>query len=339
MPVISAAGDAGPCLFVLKESQQPYRCITDYRTPKIDTLANHLPSSAVVAMRPEGGGVDQYNFLEWARHFVSHVKGLTTNGRKVLLIYDGYRSHMSLQVLQLFALSNIVVYTLPAHSSGKLQPLDVVAFESFKRSLNEVMYRRIDLFKEGATVFDICDMIIRAYRTTFVPHIIRYSFLRSGIWPCDDKRLMTEARPADESLQRTLTVDEMEKLLEEKRIQYADNTIGARVTVLDNGYVDTTKGTVLTSAEVLKVVTERAKVQMERKKQEELAREKRNQRSLRREERDRTAARAMQRVVDKRRADPAGMQVEEYTRGLRPMETRRAEARVRAAQNRMIGKF
>ena len=173
MPVISAARDAGPCRFVLKGSQKPYRCITADGTPKIDTLGNYLPSSAVVEMRPEGGGVDQYNFLEWARHFVSHMKGLTTNGRRVLLIYDGYRSHMSLQVLQLFALSNIVLYTLPAHSSSKLQPLDVVAFGSFKRSLNEVIYRTIDLFKEGATVFDICDMITRAYRTTFVPHIIR----------------------------------------------------------------------------------------------------------------------------------------------------------------------
>lgn len=70
MHVIAAAEEAEP-LYVFKGSQQPYRngrqkynaCISVYGTPKFNTIADHLPSSAVVAMRSEGGGVDEYNFL------------------------------------------------------------------------------------------------------------------------------------------------------------------------------------------------------------------------------------------------------------------------------------
>lgn len=54
----------------------------------------------------------------------------------MILIYDGYKSHMSLQVLELFSQNKIIVYDLPAHTSGNPQPLDVVAFSVFKSSLN-----------------------------------------------------------------------------------------------------------------------------------------------------------------------------------------------------------
>jgi len=46
---------------------------------------------------------------------------------------------MSLAVLELFQRHNVVVYALPAHTSGKTQPLDVVLFGAFKRALNNVM--------------------------------------------------------------------------------------------------------------------------------------------------------------------------------------------------------
>ena len=65
-------------------------------------------------MREENGGVDRYNFISWAQTFVLYVSDLTANNRRVLLVYDGYRSHLSLEVLELFRRNHIVVYVLSA---------------------------------------------------------------------------------------------------------------------------------------------------------------------------------------------------------------------------------
>ena len=72
-----------------------------------------------MALRLENGGVDTQNFRNWANKLVQFVAELTANDRKVLLIYDGNRANLSLEVLEIFANNNIVVYALPAHTSGK----------------------------------------------------------------------------------------------------------------------------------------------------------------------------------------------------------------------------
>ena len=50
----------------------------------------------------------------------------------MLLIYDGYRGHLSLAVLELFERNNISFYVLRDHTPGKTQPLDAVLFSVFE---------------------------------------------------------------------------------------------------------------------------------------------------------------------------------------------------------------
>lgn len=54
--------------------------------------------------------------------FVDNVNDLTENGKKILLMHDGYISHMMLCVLEMFDENSIVVYTISAHSSCYKQP-------------------------------------------------------------------------------------------------------------------------------------------------------------------------------------------------------------------------
>lgn len=110
MPIVSAAGSAGPVLYVFKGTQMPYRTVRRNSTEVTESLSPHFPRNAIVTMRPEIASVDSKNFYEWAVHFVDHVGDLTANNRKVLLIYDGCPSHMSLRVLELFRKNGIVVY-------------------------------------------------------------------------------------------------------------------------------------------------------------------------------------------------------------------------------------
>lgn len=62
-------------------------------------------------------------FRNWANKFVEFVADLTANNRKLLLIYDGYRAHLSLEVVEIFANNNIAMYALRAHTSGNTQPI------------------------------------------------------------------------------------------------------------------------------------------------------------------------------------------------------------------------
>ena len=89
----------------------------------------------------------------------------------------------------------MVVYALPAHTSGKTQPLDCVVFGAFKRKLNNVfinigMGSNIEL-----DVFHICSIIREAYDDTFTSGNIKAAFKRSGIWPLDMHRLLSVPRP------------------------------------------------------------------------------------------------------------------------------------------------
>ncbi len=72
-----------------------------------------------------------------ARKFVERVRYLINNIRKVLLIYDRYRSHMSFQAIKILSDGNVEAYALLSHTSGITQPLDVSAFAPFKHHVNE----------------------------------------------------------------------------------------------------------------------------------------------------------------------------------------------------------
>lgn len=63
MPVISAAGDAGPVLFNFYGTDLPYRNVVRGDVVRTETRFDYLPRSAVVACRQEHGGVDSVNFF------------------------------------------------------------------------------------------------------------------------------------------------------------------------------------------------------------------------------------------------------------------------------------
>ena len=105
----------------------------------VETYADVLPANSLIGMRESGGGVDTGNFRLSASHFMSTVSRLTENDSNVLLVLDGHRSHMAVDTLELLDAHNIIVSVLPAHTSGKIQPLDGTVFSTFKAALNEAI--------------------------------------------------------------------------------------------------------------------------------------------------------------------------------------------------------
>lgn len=93
-PCISASGDIGPCMYIFKGSQLPYRQILVDGIVHTQTLTSYLPRSSLVFMRPEVASVDGPSFYQFAQRFTEHVADLTSNGQPVLLTYDACRAHI-----------------------------------------------------------------------------------------------------------------------------------------------------------------------------------------------------------------------------------------------------
>eukprot|EP00171_Calliarthron_tuberculosum_P005712 IDg5712t1 len=331
LPVVSAAGDAGPPLFVFKGSRAPFRNVLVNGAVYQQTYASMLPRGSVVAMREKVGGVDTTNFYNWALLFIESVRDLTANGRKVLLTYDAYRAHMSLPVLELFDRKGIVVYALPAHTSGKTQPCDVVLFAAFRAALTDAMIRLVQ--KDAARqldMYDYCSILREAYHQAFTRDNIVASFRRSGLWPVDPSRLLAVPRPRDDvDLQTIVPPCELETLLDAKRDAVRRGILGVDVCVLSCGYLDTKRGAVLTSEAALAAARGKREQELRKREAKRLADARKELTAARRREKRKKAAEPEEEGKWRYRAEMHGLSVPEYKRTVRSMAQKRAIARLR----------
>ena len=83
-------------------------------------------------------------------------------------MYDAYSGHMSFQVLQLFRDNKLIVLAIPAHTSGELQPCDIVVFSVYKHALDDVIQ---DLNEpdevQALSMFDYCACMRTAFYKSF----------------------------------------------------------------------------------------------------------------------------------------------------------------------------
>lgn len=86
----------------LQGKQMPYREALLNGKVVVQTYADVLSRHSPISCREERGDVDSVNFLNLSRLLVESVRDLTAGDRKIVLIYDSYRFHLSLEVLQLF---------------------------------------------------------------------------------------------------------------------------------------------------------------------------------------------------------------------------------------------
>lgn len=75
-------------------------------------------------------GIDSAIIYMWAEGFLYETKHLRENGQKLLLVLDGYGSHVQFKTLQLLKENGVIIIALPSHTSHVLQPWDVSVFSS-----------------------------------------------------------------------------------------------------------------------------------------------------------------------------------------------------------------
>ena len=102
-------------------------------------------------------------FCDWLKHFINFVRPSLT--QKVLLILDGHKSYIqNIEILEHASKSEVIMLSLPPHTTHKLQPLNV----SFFKPLKTYYYQHLNQWMRAypgrpVTKFEICQLFGKAY--------------------------------------------------------------------------------------------------------------------------------------------------------------------------------
>lgn len=148
-----------------------------------------LPADWVIALSHNGWTTDELGY-EWVQHFNRHTEA-RTQGAYRLLILDGHSSHATPE-FDLYCIEHkIITLCMPAHTSHRLQPLDVACYSPLKLKYgNEVT----ELARQGIYHIDkieFLDIYTRVRPAVFSSQNARSGFLATGLIPFDPERVLS----------------------------------------------------------------------------------------------------------------------------------------------------
>jgi len=123
-----------------------------------------------------------------------------------LLILDGFSTHID-HFFQLLAFRNRVqLYYLPAHTSHRLQPLDVAVFAPLKTAYrNHIQSTPTTSLSSPASKQRFIVAYNHARDASITVDHIKKSFAATGIWPVGGSTILDEIRQQKAAISRTLT--------------------------------------------------------------------------------------------------------------------------------------
>ena len=116
-----------------------------------ELMANATPGTGHTMS--DSGWSNNGVFLKFLKeHFLPRVQ--RSPGEKVLVLFDGHKSHICPEVRAWAAANDVILFLLPPHTSHKLQPLNVSCYSPLKSKYKKVQihfamlynYENIDSF-------------------------------------------------------------------------------------------------------------------------------------------------------------------------------------------------
>lgn len=130
----------------------------------------------------ESGWINCEKFYDWLVFFVEQTR--PTSEHKVLLILDNHVSHKSYTALQYASDQNVLMLSIPPHTSHKLQPLNVGVYGPFKTYFEQEIYTFQKQYP-GRIIneLDISRLFSPAFLKAAAPMNAINAFRATGIWP------------------------------------------------------------------------------------------------------------------------------------------------------------
>ncbi|KAJ8940649.1 hypothetical protein NQ318_012732 [Aromia moschata] len=181
---ISAAGSYTPPFFLFPRQ-------------RMNTLFMRGCSPGAVGYANGSGWMDPDHFVKYLDHFINHMK--SGPNKKILLILDNHNSHRTLAAITKARQTNIIMVSLPPHTSHRLQPLDCTVFGSLKHQYA----RECDLWHTNnpgsrVSLYDIVGMFSRAFLHVATMEKAVKGFQTTGIYPFNNEIFSDECfRPAE----------------------------------------------------------------------------------------------------------------------------------------------
>ena len=142
--------------------------------------------------------MEQPHFQEWFDEiFLKHANSI--EGPKVL-IFDGHRSHITLNIVESARNNNIHIILLPPHTTHVLQPLDVAVFKPVKTELIKVIMNH----NTNSNCADITQKdfpkllkdLVESKKVFLLRHAVA-GFETTGIYPLDKDNMLGQIDSLD----------------------------------------------------------------------------------------------------------------------------------------------
>ena len=132
----------------------------------------------------DNGWTSDFHCLQWLKDsFINQAEARNTSSKPILLVYDGHGSHEKLDLLKLAKDHNIILFSLPPHTTHMLQPLDVGVFGPFARAWSKRCNDYIAEYMQEIPRDQFVKHYMETRQQTFKDTTIRAAFQKSGIWP------------------------------------------------------------------------------------------------------------------------------------------------------------
>ena len=141
----------------------------------------------------ETGYANDNTALEWLQHFIDHTKNKRQSAW-LLLIIDGYRSHMTIPFHNPATKNKIVLSCLLLHSTHLTQPLDVEVFQPFKHYHIDAIDKAVRLRDEKFGKLEFLAAFQSFRNQTFKPTTICHAFKSTGLVPFDRDVVLDKIR-------------------------------------------------------------------------------------------------------------------------------------------------
>lgn len=151
------------------------------RKRKKDELLNGAPAGTLL-MTSESGYMNSDLFLEWLDHFKKNEN--PTPEDPIMLILDNHSSHISLAAINKCREYQILLLSLPPHSSHRLQPLDRGFFGPLKTVYGQECEKwHVSHPGRAITQFQIAELFGNAFSRVASIEKAVSAFRACGIWP------------------------------------------------------------------------------------------------------------------------------------------------------------